>query len=105
IAPERDTTAMIISLLRGEDHVPENRRPSCLSMTIVNGTLENRGSSAALARWWGLPAPRTTDSLWPVQVPRRSGIAGSATAGTATSAATVQMHANFDMAQPPSDDG
>ena len=50
MVPERDTTAMIFSLPLGDKNVPENRRPSCLSMVIVNATLDNRGSAARWSR-------------------------------------------------------
>ena len=38
IVPEREKTAMTVSLWRAEENVPEKRRPSCLSMTSVKAT-------------------------------------------------------------------
>ena len=39
-------TAMTVSLWRADENVPEKRRPSCLSITSVKGTLVSRGSPA-----------------------------------------------------------
>jgi hypothetical protein len=40
-------TAMTVSGPRGDENVPETRRPSCLSIVIVKATLLNRGPGAA----------------------------------------------------------
>src|SRR5262249_15159452 len=91
---------MIFSLVRGEENVPEKRRPSCLSMVTVKGTLLSRGSVVGCAAWRGIPARRTIDSLLPFQVPRRSGIAlCCAAAGAAERVANTTIQASFDMAQ------
>jgi len=41
-------TAITVSLPRDEENVPEKRRPSCLSIVRVNGTLLNRGADDAV---------------------------------------------------------
>jgi len=45
----REIAATNFSLPRGEENVPENRRPSCLSMVAVNATLLSRGSADGAA--------------------------------------------------------
>jgi hypothetical protein len=42
--PARVMTPMTDSASRGDEKVPEKRRPSCLSIVYVNGTLVSRGS-------------------------------------------------------------
>jgi hypothetical protein len=37
-------TPIIDSFDRADENVPEKRRPSCLSIVYVNGTLVSRGS-------------------------------------------------------------
>src|SRR6185295_1532090 len=41
--PLREITAMMVSLPRAEVNAPENRRPSCLSIVIVNAMLLSGG--------------------------------------------------------------
>jgi len=45
----REITATNLSLPRADENVPENRRPSCLSMVTVNATLLSRGWSDGVA--------------------------------------------------------
>ena len=49
IVPPREITAMTFSLLRGEEKVPEKRRPSCWSIVRMNGTLRSSGAFACAA--------------------------------------------------------
>src|SRR5438128_319015 len=101
IVPVRDTTAITVRLARADENVPEKRRPSCLSIVSANATLLSCGSAGWVGPWWGFPPPKTIVSLSPFQVPRRSGIAVSATAGAAVSvasAASVTIQTSFDMA-------
>src|SRR5258705_13031639 len=67
-------------------------------MFMVKDTLRNSASPGFAAACIGLPAPRTTDSLSPFQVPRRSGIAVSAIAGAARRSAKATRLGSFDMA-------
>src|SRR3954454_9837792 len=92
---------MMVSLPRAEVNAPENRRPSCLSIVIVNAILLSRGPAAGAAEWCALPGPITIDSLSPFQVPRRLGMADSAAAGVTENTANVTIQASFDMTDPP----
>src|SRR3954465_7258709 len=99
--PLREITAMMVSLPRAEVNAPEKRRPSCLSIVIVNAMLLSRGPADGAAERWACPAPMTVDCVSPFQMPRRWGIADAAAAGTAASATNVTIQASFDMTGAP----
>src|SRR4051812_19028004 len=54
ILPLRDTTPITVSVLRSDENVPENRRPSCLSVATKQGwiSLPNPGFGACPDRCW-----------------------------------------------------
>src|ERR1700730_4067546 len=88
-------TPIIDSAARGDENVPEKRRPSCLSIVNVNGTLLSFGSPCGCPAWWEFPVSVIIDSLSPFQVSRRSGNEVCATEGGAASVASVMIQIQF----------
>src|SRR5205814_7039889 len=82
---------------RSEDQVPEKRRPSCLFTVSVKAVLLSRGSPGCVPGWCGWLPPSTIDSLSPFQMPRRSGMAVCAAAGTIASAQNATVAKSFDI--------